>query len=74
MVPIIAEQKDWGKNYIGPYNVAQTYNSVLINNRFKMVNPAGYHFGADAHCFWAQYLLQYIDNNNLIEPNEIRTD
>jgi hypothetical protein len=74
MVPIIKQQHNWGNNYIGPYDVAQTYNSVLINNGFKMVNPVSYHFGADAHCFWAKYLLQYINNNNLIEPNEIRTN
>ena len=73
MVPIIKDQRDWGKNYIGPYDVAQTYNSVLINNGFKMVNPASYHFGADAHCFWAEYVLQYIKDNQLMDPDEIPT-
>jgi hypothetical protein len=71
MVPVIKDQKDWGKTYMEPYNVAETYNSVLINNGFKMVNPTSYHFGADAHCFWAKYLLQYMINNQLVTQDEI---
>jgi len=73
MVPIIDEQKDWGASYIGPYDPTQTYNSILLQNGFKMVNPSSYHFGHDAHCFWAQYLLQYIKDNNLMDPDEIPT-
>ena len=65
-VPIIEQQYDWDCAYIGPYHVSQTYHSVLINNRFEMINPKAYHFGADAHCFWGEYLLQYINDNNLI--------
>jgi ABC-type nitrate/sulfonate/bicarbonate transport system substrate-binding protein len=62
----VQNKYNWGKNYIGPYDISQTYNSVLINNGFKMVNPATYHFRADAHCFWAEYLLQYINENALL--------
>jgi hypothetical protein len=63
---------DWGNSYIRPYDSAHTYNSVLRNNGFQTVTPASWHFGPDAHCFWAEYLLQYINDNNLIESNEIR--
>jgi hypothetical protein len=66
IVPIIKEQKDWGTSYIGPYDVAQTYNKVLISNGFKTAPPGNYHFRADAHCFWAKYLLQYIIANKYI--------
>lgn len=65
---------DWTQHYIKPYDPAHTYNHVLRNHGFATVNPASWHFGADAHCFWAEYLLQYINNNNLIEPNEIRSN
>jgi hypothetical protein len=65
---------NWGNSYIRPYDSAQTYNSVLRNNGFPTINPTSWHFGPAAHCFWAEYLLQYINNNNLIESNEIRTD
>jgi hypothetical protein len=70
----IANQKDWGTSYMHPYSAKMTYNSVLRNNGFKTVNPDSWHFGPDAHCYWAEYMLQYIYDNNLIAPNEIRTD
>ena len=59
-------QRDWGTSYIAPYDPDQTYNSILKNNGFKTVNPESWHFGADAHCFWGNYLLQYMYNHNLV--------
>jgi hypothetical protein len=59
-------QRDWGINYIGPYDPAQTYNSILRAQGFETVNPESWHFGADAHCFWGNYLLQYMNNHNLV--------
>jgi hypothetical protein len=58
---------DWTNNYIKPYDPAYTYNYVLRNNGFQTVNPISWHFGADAHCFWSQYLLQYITDNKLLQ-------
>lgn len=58
--------RDWGTNYIGPYDPAQTYDSVLRSCGFTTVRPESWHFGADAHCFWGNYLLQYINNNQLL--------
>lgn len=58
--------RDWGINYIGPYDPAQTYDSVLRSCGFTTVRPESWHFGADAHCFWGNYLLQYINNNQLL--------
>ena len=60
------DQRDWGTSYIGPYDPAQTYNSILRAQGFKTVNPESWHFGADAHCFWGNYLLQYMNSNNLV--------
>jgi len=70
----IKTQKDWSQCYIAPYDPTQTYDSVLRNNGFKTVNPNSWHFGHSAHCFWAEHVLQYIYDNNLIATNEIRTD
>jgi len=70
----VSSPRDWGIHYMAPYDPSQTYNSVLKNNGFKTVNPKSWHFGEAAHCFWANYVLQYINNNNLIVTNEIRTD
>jgi hypothetical protein len=62
----ITDQKDWGVNYINPYNPNGTFNSVIRANGFNTVNPNSWHFGPDAHCFWANYMLQYITDNKLI--------
>lgn len=66
--------RDWGKAYIFPYSIDHSYNAVCRNNGFDYVNPRTYHFGADAHCFWAKYVLNYINQNNLIASHEIRAD
>jgi hypothetical protein len=65
---------NWGDSYIAPYDSNQTYDSVLKNNGFATVSPESWHFGPDAHCFWAEYLLQYINSRNLITGNEISTN
>ena len=62
----ITDQKDWGTSYMHPYNAQMTYDSVLKNKEFKTVNPNSWHFGPNAHCYWAEYMLQYINDNNLI--------
>ena len=69
------DQRNWGTSYMHPYDRELSYNAVLKNNGYQYVNPKTYHYGADGHCFWANNLLYYINNNNLIEPkNEIRTN
>lgn len=70
----ISPQLDWEQHYVFPYNPTWTYNAVLRQNGYQPVNSDSWHFGHDAHCFWAQSMLQYINNNNLIESNEIRTN
>ena len=69
----IIDQKDWGTSYIHPYNAEMTYDAVLRGQGFKTVNPDSWHFGQNAHCFWGEYLLQYIKHNQLLKPNEIPT-
>jgi hypothetical protein len=69
----ITDQLDWGTSYINPYNSNETYDSVLRSKGFSTVNTGSWHFGHDAHCFWGEYLLQYIKTNQLLEPHEIPT-
>jgi hypothetical protein len=59
-------QYNWGTSYMSPYSAEMTYDSVLRSNGFKTVSPESWHFGADAHCFWGNYLLQYMNSNNLV--------
>lgn len=67
----IEHLRDWNACYISPYSQTETYDSVLKNNGFKTVNANSWHFGDDAHCFWAEYLLQYIKTNQLLKPHEL---
>jgi hypothetical protein len=69
----ITDQRAWGASYMHPYDDEMTYNSVLKSQGFKTVNPNSWHFGPDAHCYWAEYVLQYIKRNQLLDPNEIPT-
>jgi hypothetical protein len=69
----VQNRYDWENCYIDPYDPAQTYNSILREKGFKTVNPNSWHFGPDAHCYWAEYVLQYIKRNQLLSPNEIPT-
>jgi len=70
----IEQKLDWGLDYMFPYDPAQTYDAVIRQNGYLPVNSSSWHFGADAHCFWAEFVLQYINNNNLIGHNEIRSN
>ena len=70
----IQTQHNWGSNYIAPYDPAQTYTNVLKNNGFTTVSPESWHFGPDAHCFWGEYLLQYINSHNLLDRDAIPTN
>lgn len=51
---------DWGNNYIGPYSQDLTYYYWLQNQGYKTVNPKSYHYGANAHAKWAEFLVPYL--------------
>lgn len=48
---------DWSNSYIGPYTKDQTYYFWLEQQGFKPSNPKHFHYGADAHAAWAEFLL-----------------
>ena len=60
----------WDRCYVGPYNNFETYNTWLSINKFA-TKPQSWHFGKDAHRAWAEFMLQYITDNKLIENSEI---
>jgi hypothetical protein len=70
----IQNHYNWGKNYMYPYVREESYHNWLINNGGTYANVASYHFDAKSHRLWADHVLQYINDNNLISTNEIRTD
>lgn len=59
-------RKDWGHSYIMPYDTNGTFHSMLQENRFETVSPQSWHYGADAHAWWARFLRQYLVANKLI--------
>jgi hypothetical protein len=69
----IVDRQDWGTNYMSPYDQTGTYNHILRTAGYQTVTTESWHFGPDAHCFWAEYLLQYVKTNNLVNPNAIPT-
>lgn len=62
----IKDQKDWGKNYIEPYNPKITFDSIIQTAGFETVAPNSYHYGKDAHSFFNRFMLQYIITNKFI--------
>lgn len=56
---VVPNEHDWGLNYVGPYDSNLTYYNWCIQKGFKTVNGNSYHFGADAHQAWAEFLMQY---------------
>jgi hypothetical protein len=57
---------NWGACYLDPYNPDRTMDRILRKHKFETVNPNSWHFGKDAHCFWADYVLHYLNSNNLL--------
>ena len=62
----ITDQKDWGKNYVEPYNSTKTFDSILTTAGIETVSPNSYHFGKDGHSFFSRFMLQYIIDNKFI--------
>ena len=52
----------WGDNYVGPYNQNMTYYYWLEQHGYKPSNPQYFHYGADAHKAWADFLLPKVQN------------
>lgn len=71
----ISDQKNWGHTYMHPYLREGSYHNWLINNGGTYANPKSYHFDAKSHRLWANYVLQYLYRNQIVDPNrEISTD
>ena len=62
----ITDRKDWGLNYIDPYDHAGTYDSRIKDAGIDTVTPNSWHFGKDGHSLWHRYILNYIIKNKFI--------
>ena len=52
------EEENWNNNYVNPYDQNFTYWQWLTNHGYKSLPT--YHFRADAHKKWAEFLLPYL--------------
>lgn len=68
------KKKIWGRNYLDPYSREFTYSGWLKQQHYPTVSPANWHFGPDAHCAWAEFMLQYCIDNQLLPKNAICTN
>lgn len=60
------QRHTWGSAYYHPYCDQNTWHMWLKNNGFDTVTPENWHFGPKAHAAWANHMLQYIVQNQLI--------
>jgi len=63
----IQDHRDWQNCYIDPYNDNSTYDAVLRNNGCRPVTQQSYHYGADGHRQWHNFVLKYIQNHKLMD-------
>lgn len=61
----IANKHDWNNSYLEPYNQLQTFDKIL-NQKFSTVTPDSYHYGPEAHSYWARFMLKTLSSNNLL--------
>lgn len=61
----ISNPQDWGTSYIGPYDPTSTYDAIL-KQKYDTASPTSYHYGAEAHRHWANYILHYLLDNKLV--------
>lgn len=60
----VSMQYKWGKFFIGPYNNDESYYHWLKAQGCK-ANP-WYHYEEDGHRLWADKLIDYIKDNNIV--------
>jgi len=66
MCSSIANRRDWGLNYIRPYDPAGTYHAQLQAAGIETVMPDSYHYGRDGHSWWFKYILNYLMKNKFL--------
>jgi hypothetical protein len=59
------ETLDWNGHYLKPYNRDFTYFNWCKSNGFKTVNASSYHYAADAHSAWAEFLFTQLVEKEL---------
>ena len=58
---------DFDRCYLEPYDANYTYYNWCRAQGFRTVNPKSYHFGADAHSAWAEFIYPRIIHQCLVK-------
>jgi hypothetical protein len=61
----VVTELNWDGCYLEPYNRDYTFYNWCLAQGFKPTKPNGYHFGADAHQAWADFLYPKLVQNCL---------
>jgi hypothetical protein len=62
----IQNQKDWGTNYIGPYDADMTYDACIRSKGIQTVMPGSWHFGPEGHNAFFRFILDYIIKHKFV--------
>jgi len=62
----VTKKKDWGINYIGPYDSNSTYNAIMQAKNIDTVMPNSDYFGQDGHSVFFRFVLDYIIKHKFI--------
>ena len=57
-----------------PYRDDLTYDAVIRKTGFLPTVYNGYHFGQNAHRFWAEIMLQCLNDHNRVSKHELCTN
>lgn len=64
-VTVIPNEYDWSESYVEPYNQNCAYYYWLKMQGHATVNPNSYHYNAQAHRAWSDFLLENYINKLL---------
>jgi len=57
---------NWDHNMIGPYHKHETYYWWIKDQGYNTVSKNSYHYGADAHQRWADFLYNWLTDHQLL--------
>lgn len=62
----IKRRRDWGANYIGPYDPNLTFDAVIRAQGIDTVMPDSWHFGQDGHSAFHRFILDHIITHKFV--------
>ena len=70
----LQHQKDWKNHYFYPYDPLKSFNGLLSSWGHPTVHAKSWHFGPTSHRVWSEIMLQYLQDNNMVDRDAISLD